>query len=63
MKIKVDLVQDKGMKERDVRDAIERSAARARAIAASQGKGEISQEQMRRVMEQNAEKDRQKGKI
>lgn len=63
MKSEVKLLQERGMKEKDVREAIERAAARARAVAAYEGKGEITQDAMRKVIEQHAETDKQKGKI
>jgi hypothetical protein len=63
MKFDVKFEKQKGMKEADVRESIARAAARARDVAAQQGKGDVSQESLRREMEKYAEKDRREGRI
>lgn len=62
MKFDVKLEQGK-MSERQVREAIEKASATARNIAAQQGKGDVSHEQMREQMIKHAEKDHKEGKI
>lgn len=63
MGIKVNLEKEKGQKEREVRDAIERAAANARLVEQQRGGTDRGQDAMRRLMEQNAERDRRRGKI
>lgn len=58
----VDLIPDR-MKEREVRESIDRCARHAREIAEKRGEGVQSTEQFRKQFEQCAEIDRQKGKI
>lgn len=63
MKIQVKLEQEK-MTERQVRDAMEKAAAMARTVSAQRGQGDaLTQDAARRLMEQNAEKDKKDGKI
>jgi hypothetical protein len=62
MKAKVQLQQEK-MTEREVRDSIARAAAHARAIEQQKGKGDRSQEEVRREMQEYAERDHRRGKI
>ena len=62
MKNDVKLIHEKGMKEKEVRENIDRAAAIARDLAAQRGQ-EVSQEKMREVMAGHAEKDKQRGKI
>jgi hypothetical protein len=62
MKISVKLEQGK-MSERQVREHIDKAAAMARNIEAQKGRGDISQESMRKLMESNADRDRKDGKI
>jgi hypothetical protein len=62
MKTEVKLVQEK-MTERQVREAIEKASRTAREYASFKGEKEISHEQMREKMIQNAERDRKEGKI
>jgi hypothetical protein len=62
VKTDVKFVHDKGMKEKEVRENIERATAVARDIAAQRGK-DIPHEQMRDVMIKHAERDKQRGKI
>lgn len=63
MKIRVKLEQDKGMKEPQVREAIDRAAATARNTEAQKGRGDLSHEKVREQIIKHAEMDRQKGKI
>lgn len=51
------------MKEKEVREAIERAAASARRVAEQKGEGVKSHEEMRAHMIRNAEKDHREGKI
>lgn len=62
MKFDVKLEQGK-MTERQVRDAIEKASATARNIAAQKGQGDVSHEEMRKVMIKHAEQDHKKGNI
>ncbi len=59
---KVNLEQGK-MSESEVRAKLEKAAATARNIAAQKGKGDVSQDAMRRQMEKHAEQDKKEGKI
>lgn len=63
MKINVKLEQDRGMRESQVRDAIDRAAARARETDAQRGRKEQSHEAIRSEVAKLAERDRQRGKI
>jgi hypothetical protein len=51
------------MSESEVRAKLEKAAATARNIAAQKGKGDVSQDAMRRQMEKHAEQDKKEGKI
>lgn len=62
MKFDVKLEQGK-MTESEVRAKLEKAAATARNVAAQAGKGDISQDSMRRQMEKHAEADKKEGKI
>lgn len=62
MKIKVHLETGK-MSEREVREKLDKAAATAQRIEQQKGKGDVSHESMRRIMEGHAEKDRKDGKI
>lgn len=63
MKINVELVQKKGMSERQVRDHIEKATATARTVEAQKGNGDLSHEKVREQMIKNAERDKREGKI
>lgn len=63
MKHKVELERESGMKERDVRESIERAANMARTISQQRGEGDKGHEAFRRQMIEHAEKDKRKGKL
>jgi len=62
MKTKVTLEQGR-MTEKEVREKLDKAAATARDIEAQKGKGDVSHDSLRRLMEQNAERDKKDGKI
>ena len=62
MKIQVKLEQGK-LTEREVREKLDKAAANARNIEAQKGRSDQGQDSMRRLMEQNAERDKKDGKI
>jgi hypothetical protein len=62
MKAHVKLEKER-MSEREVRDSIDRAAARARVLEQKKGNGDRSQDELRRKMTENAERDRREGKI
>ena len=62
MKIQVRLQQEK-MSERQVREKLEKAAATARQLEQQKGGSDRGQDSMRRLMEQNAERDKKDGKI
>lgn len=63
MKYKVEMDRERGMKERDVRDSIEKAANMARVISQQRGEGDKGHEAFRRQMTEHAEKDKRRGKI
>lgn len=62
MKINIEL-QKAPMKEREVRESIERATAFTRHVEAQRGRGDLSHEKVREKMVRHAEKDHREGKI
>lgn len=63
MKTTITLEAEPGMKERDVRDAIDQAAKKAFTLEQQQGKGVQSFEKVRDKMREFAEKDKRQGRI
>lgn len=63
MKYKVELESDRGMKEKNVRESIDRAANMARIISQQRGESDKGHDAYRKQMIEHAEKDKRKGRL
>lgn len=63
MKYNIKLESEKGVKEGQMREHIERAAERARIVSQQRGEGDKGHEAFKKQMVQHAEMDKKKGRM